>query len=158
MINQELQLIRRMLPNAITGVSDFLPLNQIDDAILQATAAALSGSHNINGVTMFNDIGISKLLIKLISNPYLEEYFKELYNPVLEYDQKYNSNLIETIMVYIESNLDHVKTGKQLHVHVNTVRYRLNKIKELIPYGNSSLDFNQSLYFLYKILKIKSLR
>ena len=158
MINQELQLIRRMLPNAITGVSDFLPLNQIDDAIFQATAAALSGSHNINGVTMFNDIGISKLLIKLISNPYLEEYFKGLYNPVLKYDQKYNSNLIETIMVYIESNLDHVKTGKQLHVHVNTVRYRLNKIKELIPYGNSSLDFNQSLYFIYKILKIKSLR
>ena len=30
------------------------------------------------------------------------------------------------------------------------------KIKELIPYGKSSLDFNQTLYFIYKIMKIKA--
>lgn len=158
LIDQEVHLIRKMLPNAITGVSDVLPLYRFDDAIIQATTAALSGSHDINGITRFKDIGLSRLLIKLISNPQLEEYFNELYNPICEYDQKYHSNLIETMMIFIECNLDHVKTSKRLHLHVNTVRYRLNKIKELIPYGNSPLDFNQSLYFLYKILKIKALK
>ncbi len=157
-ISEELQDIRRMLPDAVIGISEILSLDRMDDAVLQATTAALSGNYDNSGTAMFKDIGISRLLVKLISNPYLEEYFEEIYRPISEYDEKYSSNLIETINVFVESNLDHVKTAKQLHVHVNTVRYRLSKIKELIPYGSSPLDFNQSLYFLYKILKIKTLR
>lgn len=157
-LTEEIQFIRRMMPNAVIGTSDFLPLDRIDEAILQASAAALSGIHDINGIVHFKDIGLSKLLIRLMSNQALEEYFNELYLPIMEYDRRYHSNLIETMMTFIECDLDHVKTGKSLHVHVNTVRYRLNKIRELIPYGKSSLDFNQSLYFLYKLIRIKTLR
>ena len=95
--------------------------------------------------------------MKLVSHPDLEEYYRSLIKPINEYDKKYKSELLATIKCFVECSLDHVKTGKQLHIHENTVRYRLNKIKELIPYGKSSLDFNQSIYFLYKILKIKEL-
>lgn len=153
----EVQFIRRMLPNAVIGISDFLPLQQIDEAIVQASMATLSGAYDINGIVYFKDIGLSKLFVRLMTNPVLEEYFNELYVPLVKYDEKYHSSLIETMVMFVECNLDHVKTGKRLHIHVNTVRYRLSKIKEIIPYGKSSLDFNQSLYFLYKIIKIKAL-
>ena len=78
-----------------------------------------------------------------------------LLDPLNKHDKKYHSDLLRTVKCFIECNLDHVKTGKTLHIHENTVRYRLNKIKELIPYGKTPLDFNQSIYILYKILKIK---
>lgn len=134
-----------------------LPLKKVDEVIVQASMASLSGAHDINGTVYFRDIGLSKLLVKLLSNPLLEDYFNELYSPIAEHDKKYHSNLIETMTAFIECDLDHVKTGKLLHIHVNTVRYRLNKIRELIPYGRSSLDFTQTLYFLYKIMKMKAL-
>lgn len=153
----EIQFIRRMLPNAVIGISELLPLKQLDEVIVQASMASLSGAHDINGTVYFRDIGLSKLLVKLLSNPLLEDYFNELYSPIAEHDKKYHSNLIETMTAFIECDLDHVKTGKLLHIHVNTVRYRLNKIRELIPYGRSSLDFTQTLYFLYKIMKMKAL-
>ena len=153
----EVQFIRRMLPNAVIGISDLLPLQRVDEAVVQASMATLSGVHDINGIVYFKDIGLSRLFVRLMADPVLEEYFNELYRPLALYDEKYHSNLIETMVAFIECNLDHVKTGQRLHVHVNTVRYRLNKIRELIPYGKSSLDFNQSLYFLYKIIKIKAL-
>ncbi|WP_278566289.1 PucR family transcriptional regulator [Emergencia timonensis] len=152
-----IQFIRRMLPNAIIGISDSLPLTHLDEAIAQCSTASLSGAHDINGIVYYRDVGISKLLMKLISHPDLEEYYRSLIKPINEYDKKYKSELLATIKCFVECSLDHVKTGKQLHIHENTVRYRLNKIKELIPYGKSSLDFNQSIYFLYKILKIKEL-
>ena len=39
--------------------------------------ASLSGAHDINGTVYFRDIGLSKLLVKLLSNPLLEDYFNE---------------------------------------------------------------------------------
>ena len=87
-----------------------------------------------------------QFLLKIISRPELEEYYDSLITPILKYDKKYNSNLLETLKIYVECNLDHIKTGELLHIHKNTVRYRLSKIKELIPYGMSPLDFNFSLY------------
>lgn len=151
------QFVRRMLPNAIIGVSDSLPLSRLDEAVAQCSTASLSGTHDINGIVFYRDIGISRLLMKLISHPDLEAYYHSMISPIEAYDKKYKSELIATIRCFVECNLDHVKTGRLLHIHENTVRYRLNKIKELIPYGKSSLDFNQSIYFLYKILKIKEL-
>ena len=152
----EIEFIRRILPNSVIGISELLPLEKMDEAIVQASMAGLTGAHDINGTVHFSDIGLSKLLVKLTSNPILEDYFNELYTPIAEYDKAHHSNLIETMVTFIECDLDHVRTGKHLHIHVNTVRYRLNKIKELIPYGKSSLDFNQTLYFIYKIMKIKA--
>ncbi|MGC2873446.1 PucR family transcriptional regulator [Ihubacter sp. mB4P-1] len=152
----EIQFIRRMLPNAVIGISELLPLKKLDEVIVQASTAGLSGAHDINGTVHFRDIGLSKLLVRLISNPLLEDYFDELYTPIVAHDERYHSDLLETMSTFIECDLDHVKTGKRLHIHVNTVRYRLNKIRELIPYGRSSLDFNQTLYFIYKIMKLKA--
>lgn len=152
-----IQFIRRMLPGAMIGISDPLPLSQLDEAVVQSSTALLSGTHDISGIVYYRESGISRLLLKLIDHPDLEEYYQSLLDPLSAYDKKYKSELLKTIRCFVECNLDHVKTGKQLHIHENTVRYRLNKIKELIPYGKSSLDFHQSIYFLYKILKIKEL-
>lgn len=149
--------IRSAFPGAAIGISNPLPLLQLGESVTQSYAAAMSGIQNTNGITYFKDIGISQFLLRIISRPELEEYYDSLISPILKYDKKYNSNLLETLKIYVECNLDHIKTGELLHIHKNTVRYRLNKIKELIPYGMSPLDFNFSLYMIYRILKIKSI-
>ncbi len=149
--------IRSAFPKAAIGISNPLPLLQLGESVTQSYAAAMSGIQNTNGITYFKDIGISQFLLKIISRPELEEYYDSLITPILKYDKKYNSNLLETLKIYVECNLDHIKTGELLHIHKNTVRYRLSKIKELIPYGMSPLDFNFSLYMIYRILKIKSI-
>ena len=43
-----------------------------------------------------------------------------------------------------------------MFVHENTVRYRINKIKELIPYGANDVDFRDTISFVYKIYLIKT--
>ena len=82
-----IQFIRRMLPNAIIGISDSLPLTHLDEAIAQCSTASLSGAHDINGIVYYRDVGISKLLMKLISHPDLEEYYRSLIKPINEYDK-----------------------------------------------------------------------
>ena len=156
-MEEKIRFIRTILPNALIGISNFLPQEKTDKAIRQSVSAALSGMHDINGIVKFKDIGFSKLLVQLFENPELEAFFHELYDPILGYDHKHHSELIDTMMIFVEKDFDYVKTSKQLHVHVNTVRYRMHKIRELMPCGKSSLDFYQSLYFLYKMIRMKSL-
>ena len=156
-MEEKIRFIRTILPNALIGISNFLPQEKTDKAIRQSVSAALSGMHDINGIVKFKDIGFSKLLVQLFENPELEAFFHELYDPILGYDHKHHSELIDTMMIFVEKDFDYMKTSKQLHVHVNTVRYRMHKIRELMPCGKSSLDFYQSLYFLYKMIRMKSL-
>lgn len=156
-LSETVAMIRSFFPETIIGISSVLPLSQLDTAISQCQTASLAGIHDSSKIVHFKEIGISRFLLKMISHPDLEAYFSDLYEPISAYDKKYKADLLLTVKAYIEHNLDHIKTGKALHIHQNTVRYRLNKVKELIPYGKSPLDFNQSIYLLYKILKIKEL-
>lgn len=44
-----------------------------------------------------------------------------------------NKELIETLKVYLENNMNYSHTAKKLYVHINTVRNRIEQIKERIP-------------------------
>ncbi len=152
-----IHLIHSALPESIIGVSEVLPLNRLNDAILQSCIASASGSYDHNHAAYYKDLGMSRLFIKLIGTPAFEEHYQSLVKPVQSYDKTHQANLLDTIIVFVEKGFDHIKTGKALHIHENTVRYRLNKIKELIPYGKNTSDFQQSIYFLYKVWQIKKL-
>ncbi|MFR8518559.1 MAG: helix-turn-helix domain-containing protein, partial [Emergencia timonensis] len=51
---------------------------------------------------------------------------------------------------------DYKKTCQTMFVHENTIRYRINKIKALIPYGKSDMDFYETISVAVKIYKMKN--
>ena len=51
--------------------------------------------------------------------------------------------------------MDYAKTSRALFVHENTIRYRMNRVKSMIPYGKSDMDFYQTIYMLYTLNKLK---
>lgn len=150
--------IRQLLKDAVIGISHVHPLMEIGKAISQARTAANSGSCDQSGVIRFQDLGAMRLIMELSGKPALDKYYHEILNPLEKYDNKYNSHLLDTVTAYIENNMDYVRTSKAIFVHENTVRYRLGKVKSLVPYGTSDMDFEQTLYLFYKITKLKESR
>ena len=65
-------------------------------------------------------------------------------NAIQNYDKKHCSNLMETAVIYVKNGGDTIHTSQVLHVHKNTVRYRITKLKELIPAGDEN-DFYEQL-------------
>ena len=57
---------------------------------------------------------------------------------LFEYDE--NKELIETLKVYLESNMNSSQTANKLHIHNNTVRKRLDQINDKI-----SIDLDEPL-------------
>ncbi len=51
---------------------------------------------------------------------------------------------METAVIYIKSGADTIRTSQILHIHKNTIHYRLNKLKELIPTEGEN-DFYEQL-------------
>lgn len=92
-----------------------------------------------------------KLKIYLYLGKFLNREGEQIFTDLLyELNDK---NLLQTLEKYYENNQDINKTGKALYVHGNTVRYRLQKIKEITGYDTSVFEDNFKLYLLILYVK-----
>lgn len=147
--------IKTLLPESIIGISQPHALMELGKALTEASTATKAASVGENRIVYFNKLGPIRLVLELQGKAPFDNYYNEIYEPLKQYDDKYNSNLLETLKEFVEHNMDYSKTSKAMFVHENTVRYRLSKIKSLIPYGNDDMDFQQTLYLFYKIMRLK---
>ena len=55
----------------------------------------------------------------------------------------------------MQNEMDYKKTAKAMYVHENTIRYRMSRIRELINFGKTEIDFFETISIVYKIHKLK---
>lgn len=84
------------------------------------------------GELFYIENNMLSLLINLNNKKILEDVYYNIVGRVIEYDKKYNSNLLYSLWVFVECNYDSLNTANALFIHINTLRYRLNKIQELL--------------------------
>lgn len=59
-----------------------------------------------------------------------------LLGPLIEYDAANGTVLLETLWTFALCDRDHKETAQRLHLHRNTLRYRLSRIVSLLPDGS----------------------
>ncbi|WP_431800827.1 helix-turn-helix domain-containing protein [Halobacillus andaensis] len=91
---------------------------------LQTTAGKQS-------IMSYSQLGPNRLFLKSDRNE-LQEYVDETIGEIITYDRKHGSELLRTLEVYFESNQNMVDSAKSLYVHVNTIKYRLRTIRQLL--------------------------
>lgn len=109
----------------------------------------------LNAVFSYQELGIYQFLEELhtIRN---EEYYRNTsIEKLREYDKKNNSNLLETLRIFLESDSNVRDAANKIHVHVNTLNYRLKRITEIA--GIDLKDPNQKIT-LYLDLKMEALQ
>ncbi|MDO5563706.1 MAG: PucR family transcriptional regulator [Eubacteriales bacterium] len=109
---------------------------------------AVQASKINNNKYLFEEMGI----LRILSNDQINGEYILLYNeylkPIIEYDKKKQLDLLNTIKVYLEESGNAKAMSRILHVHYNTIPYRLEKIKKI-----SNIDLNNSNdRFLIQIL------
>jgi DNA-binding PucR family transcriptional regulator len=58
--------------------------------------------------------------------------------PLIAHDKKHGTQLIQTLDAHYQARCSPSRTAATLHVHVNTVYYRLNRIRELLGFDFSA--------------------
>ncbi len=98
----------------------------------------------------FREIGIYRILTESIHSPEMIRYMEEYLRP-LQNKKGSGSELMETARAYVLNHGDLDDTAKALFCHKNTVRYRLNKIRELLDPEASEHDFYANLSIAIRI-------
>lgn len=118
-------------------------------AIKMSIWANQVGQMNKSNITHYEDIGIYKWIAPLFNENTIENDYKNLVHKIKEHDKSNNSNLWDTLMLYIENNGEYSKTAKALFQHPNTIRYRIKKIQEITNLNGN--DFYAQLYICVKL-------
>lgn len=140
----------------IIGISDIKEnLTNIKTAIEEAEMAAISSVMENENCRTFCEIGSDSLIIPVLNEDHFLHFYNKNLTAIKLYDENHTSNLLETLLCYIESDGDISLTSKKLFQHSNTIRYRINKIKHILQIDGNPDAFIQ-LYIFTKMHKIIS--
>ncbi|SFB17185.1 PucR C-terminal helix-turn-helix domain-containing protein [Acetitomaculum ruminis DSM 5522] len=80
----------------------------------------------------FDELGLNRILYAVSDDLLLEEMGNEVLRPLLDYDKKHDSQLLETLKMYLKYNGSIGKVAQQMYIHKNTIVYRMAKIREIL--------------------------
>ncbi|WXR62262.1 PucR family transcriptional regulator ligand-binding domain-containing protein [Peptostreptococcaceae bacterium AGR-M142] len=134
---------------------EYFNLNKLNIALLESINA-LKLCDEKNDIILFKNLGPEKFLLPLLDNIWINKYYEDIINIIIEYDSKNNSNLVKTGAVYYLNNRDFKKSAELLYQHENTIRYRIKKINELLFLNHINID-NIDLSLIFNIYKLKNI-
>ncbi len=116
---------------------DVFNLNELAQSYTQAKNVIDAKSRQLIGhsVNHFSDIGLFQILYTT-DTAILKKLYPNKIKPVIEYDKTHNSNLLDTLEVYLDNKNSLATAAKIMYVHKNTILYRIDKINSLIDINN----------------------
>lgn len=79
----------------------------------------------------FGDLGVYRLLVLLRESPELWEFYRATLATLAEYDRKQEAELLKTLEAFFDNLGNLARTATALHVHRNTLLYRLGRVAEI---------------------------
>ncbi|MFF0292040.1 PucR family transcriptional regulator [Kitasatospora sp. NPDC004614] len=91
------------------------------------------------------------LLLAAVPAEVRRAFRARLLDPVTAYDQEHQADLLHTLAAFLRSDGSWTRCAAQLHVHVNTLRYRIGRIEELTGRDLSRLEDRVDFYLALEL-------
>jgi sugar diacid utilization regulator len=93
----------------------------------------------------FDEVQLYLLLEVFTRGEEAREWFARVLGPLLEYDRRNRTQMVQTMEAYFDASQSLQQTALALHVHPNTLKYRLQRIRQVLgqdPFvGENQLQF-----------------
>jgi len=125
-----------------------------DEALLAANVAEGEGDRTLLD---FSDIGAYRVLLPYVrSDPAeLRRFYADTVEPLVAYDEQYEtSSLVRTLETYLAADGVVADTAERLFTHRHTVRYRLERIRDLCGLDVNSSDGRERLSLGLKAMRV----
>ena len=122
----------------------------------EARLAVNVGEAEGHATLAFEDTGAYRLLLPAMSEDpgELERFYAETIKPLSDYDEQYETELVATVEAYLDNDGNVAATAKQLFTHRHTVRYRLERVKELCGHDVSATEGREKLGLGLKAMRV----
>lgn len=118
----------------------------------QATESWRLGKEwNGTAVTYFGDLEFYQLLTALRGNQEAARFFHRTLGKLIRHDQEHNAELVTTLDAFFACHGNLSQTAIRLHIHRNTLTYRLDRIAEITRLDLDDPDARFSLQLAIKL-------
>jgi purine catabolism regulator len=102
-------------------------------------------------VTYFGDLGLYQLLAGLGNNPEAARFFRKTLAKLIAHDDNRNAELVQTLDAFFACHGNLSQTAARLHIHRNTLTYRLEQIAAITQLDLDDPDARFSLQLALKL-------
>src|SRR5689334_8767391 len=124
-----------------------------NEALLAANVAEAAEDDT---VLAFEETGAYRLLLPAMSEDpaELQRFFAETVEPLVTYDEQYDTDLVQTLETFLDADANVAGTAARLFTHRHTIRYRLERVKDLTGLDVSSTDGREKLGLGLKAMRV----
>jgi sugar diacid utilization regulator len=119
-------------------------------------AANVAEGDSDRPVLAFEESGAYRLLLSAMSEDpaELQRFYAETVEPLVAYDEQYETGLVQTVEAFLEADGNVAGTAQRLFTHRHTIRYRLERVKELSGLDVGSTDGREKLSLGLKAMRV----
>lgn len=138
------------ISGAVIGISyPFCDLSSYEVFYQQAKDAYQYGKDNRQSIVWFSDCALRVMM------NHASDYLKSSVHPAVitlkKYDLDNHTELANTLRVFLQSERSFIHAAKELHVHRNTILYRLKKIEELVELDMENPEEREYLLLSFRL-------
>jgi sugar diacid utilization regulator len=155
-----LRELRSALPGHTFAIGRSRPAGDPAD-LHRAGAEALLAANVAEGdaerpLLAFEESGAYRLLLSAMSEDpaELQRFYAETVEPLVAYDEQYETGLVQTVEAFLEADGNVAGTAQRLYTHRHTIRYRLERVKELSGLDVGSTDGREKLSLGLKAMRV----
>jgi sugar diacid utilization regulator len=138
--------------------SDAADLVRAANEALLAANVAEGDTEGEDGHRMlaFDDTGAYRLLLSAMSEDpaELQRFYAETIEPLVAYDEQYETDLVMTVEAFLDADGNVAGTAQRLFTHRHTIRYRLERVRELSGLDVGSTDGREKLSLGLKAMRV----
>jgi sugar diacid utilization regulator len=129
------------------------------EALLAANVAEAGPVEDDNAsltALAFEDTGAYRLLLPAMSEDpaELQRFYEETVAPLVAYDDQYETDLVQTLETFLDADGNVAGTAQRLYTHRHTVRYRLERCRDLTGLDVASTDGRERLGLGLKAMRV----
>ncbi|HEU5085934.1 MAG TPA: helix-turn-helix domain-containing protein [Roseiflexaceae bacterium] len=144
------------LPVAVAIGRDAPAISSWQRSLNEAEQALLIGREllDTSRVLDFADLGVYRLLILLREKPELWDFYRTTLSALADYDRDQRAELLKTLQAFFEHLGNLARTAEALHVHRNTLLYRLERIRDISGMNLDDPDDRLALWLALKAHRV----
>jgi PucR family transcriptional regulator, purine catabolism regulatory protein len=122
------------------------------ESLLAANVAEARGIARLS----FEETGAYRLLLPAMSEDptELRRFHDETVAPLVAYDEQYETELVLTLESFLDADGNVANTAEKLFTHRHTIRYRLDRVRELTGLDVGSTDGRERLSLGLKAMRV----
>ncbi|AZM92348.1 helix-turn-helix domain-containing protein [Streptomyces sp. W1SF4] len=106
------------------------------------------------GTTFFDELGLYRILGPGAGRRELETFVHEWLGRLIDYDSRHHAAMVETLSRYFDCGGNYDETAASLAIHRSTLRYRLQRIREISGNDLSNVEDRLNLQVATRVWKI----